>query len=145
MRKLAWISLVAALSLNSLHAPAGAIEVQPAAVLGPVLVNGNPVPKAKTEVNIEKEVIEFREGGTGDTRLIPGRVKYRVCIESPGLVPAIEAACAPDAQNPYLEVGIEDGRAFSRCLVESSKTFNRRADHGSKRITGYCLRCEGPS
>jgi len=96
MRRLAWTCATAVLSLNSLHAPAGAVEAQPAAAQSPVLVNGNPLPKAKSEVNIEKEVIEFREGG-GDTRLIPGPAEYRVCIESPGLVPAIEAAYAPES------------------------------------------------
>jgi hypothetical protein len=115
------------------------------AAVGPVLVNGNPVPGARSEVNIQKQVLEFREGGSNTIHLIPGTVAYRVCIESPDLIAAIEAACAPDAANPFLDVAVEDGRAFDHCLVETSKTFHRQLLRSSKRVTEYCLRCEAPA
>jgi hypothetical protein len=127
------IWLAAPLALTWLIVPAKAHVAAQAAAWGTVLVNGNVVPKAKSAVEIQKEVREFREGGGGGTRLLPGEVEYRVCIESPALIPVIEAACAPEAPNPYLDVTVEDGRSFTRCLVESSSTSNQHTARGWKR------------
>jgi len=142
------------------------------AIAGPVLVEGQPVEGACSEVSIEKQVTEFREGSSDVVRLIPGPATYRVCVESRNLVPAIEAACAPDSADPFVDIVVEDGRSFVRCLVESSKTGNQpkcgdcgcctvnestraecrsRTPNESTRAecacrkggTRYCFRCEG--
>src|SRR3990167_572295 len=65
------------------------------AMAGPVLIDGQPVQDTSSEVSIEKEVIEFREGGSNVVQLLPGLATYRVCVQSRQLIPAVEAACAP--------------------------------------------------
>jgi hypothetical protein len=110
---------------------------------GQVLVGGAPVAGAESEVVIDKEVLETRDSDTDLVRLAPGRTSYRVFITASALVPAIEAACLPGALNPYVELMVEDGRSFSRCLVESSHTANHYSRLGRRRETRYGLRCEG--
>jgi hypothetical protein len=111
-----------------------------------VLIDGQQIPKASSDVSIEKEVIELRDGGSDIVQVIPGPVTYRVCIEASELISAIGAACAPNADDPFLDIVVEDGRSFARCLVESSRT-GKHETHGSgkamKRRSRYCLRCEG--
>jgi hypothetical protein len=141
MRVILWIVLATIVLVEPLRKP---LVAEPAAAAGQVLVNGTPVPRGNSRVDIEQTVIEFREGGGDEVRLLPGPIAYRLCIVSPHLIPAVEAAYAPGTQNPFLEVVVEDGRAFGRCLVESSRTFPRHPPRGSTSTTDYCLRCEGP-
>jgi len=138
------------------------------ALAGPVLIDGQPVPDASSEVSIEKEVLEFREGGSNVVQLIPGLATYRVCVQSRQLIPAVEAACAPGSTDPFVDVTVEDGRTFLQCLIESSNTMapvalldggrkpdkppwfsplkpvcHECCDPTSKPGTRYCFRCEG--
>jgi hypothetical protein len=93
------------------------------AMAGTVAIDGQAVKDASSEVRIEKEVLEFREGGSNVVQLIPGLATYRVCVQSRLLIPAVEAACAPGSSDPFVDVTVEDGREFVRCLVESSNTI----------------------
>lgn len=112
----------------------------------PVLIEGQRVEGAFSEVSIEKQVLEFRDGTTNTVQLIPGPATYRVCVESRNLIRAVEAACAPGSDDPYLDIVVEDGRSFVKCLVESSNTVNQpaRCDCPARKPgTRYCFRCEG--
>jgi hypothetical protein len=140
------------------------------AMAGPVAIDGQAVPDASSEVSIEKQVTEYRDGTSNSVQLVPGPATYRVCLQSCQLIPAVEAACAPGSDDPFVDVTVEDGRMFVRCLIESSNTKAPSVGKacGSSRIgapsriiepprplcpeccegtarpgTRYCFRCEG--
>jgi hypothetical protein len=109
---------------------------------GPLRIGGAPVMQAESEVVISKEVVEVPGEESETVRLLPGRSVYRLFIDSPRLIPVVEAASLSGAPNPYLEVMVEDGRSFSRCLLESSHTCNGYSQKARERRTRYGLRCE---
>jgi hypothetical protein len=98
------------------------VGLPPVAMAGPVLIDQHAVPDASSEVSIEKQVIEYRDGTSNGVQLVPGPATYRVCLQSCQLIPAVEAACAPGSDDTFVDVTVEDGRTFVRCLVESSNT-----------------------
>jgi hypothetical protein len=109
---------------------------------GPLRIGGAPLMEAESEVVIAKEVVEVPGEESETVRLLPGHTVYRLFIDSPRLIPAVEAAALSGAPNPYVDVMVEDGRSFSRCLLESSYTWNGYSRQARERRTRYGLRCE---
>ncbi len=123
--------LVAVAFAGAVAAAAGAAEVT---------LDGVVVPQASSTMSIEVGITEFREGGEQCPRLLPGCPTLSVCIAAPAPVASLDAQLAGAAAARFA-VGVEDGRAFARCVPTSLETKGGR----QRKQYEYCLRCEGLS
>ena len=105
-----------------------------------VTLDGAVIPQASSTMSIDVAITEFRDGSEQCPRLLPGCPALGVCIASPAPVAALDAQLAGAALARFT-VGVEDGRAFSRCVPASLETKGGRL----RKQYEYCLRCEGLS
>lgn len=114
----------------------------PAARAGDVTLDGVAVPKAVSSMHVDVDVTEYREGTDPDQcpRLLTGCTHPRVCVETPDRVPVLDAQLG-GAAPAHFSVGVEDGRSFQQCVLES---LDSQGEKGKRRYD-YCLRCEGVS
>jgi hypothetical protein len=111
----------------------------PAARAADVTIDGVPVPKAVSHMSIDVDITEFREGGdAGCPHLVAGCTLPRVCVDTFAPVPVLDAQLA-GAAAAHFAVGVEDGRQFQQCVLESLDSQKEKA----RRRYEYCLRCEG--
>jgi hypothetical protein len=103
-----------------------------------VAVNGTVVPKASSTIDSTQDVLELREGGNPNIRLLPGLKRFGVCVISPGPIAALDAELPLDDTPSRFTVRLEDSREFGQCLLAS---FKAEGSGGKRRLT-YCLRCE---
>jgi hypothetical protein len=103
-----------------------------------VTLDGVALPRATSTMSIPVDVTEFREGGGGCPRLLPGCAKPTVCVTVATPVPALDGQVAGNPPARF-SVGVEDGRTFVQCLLASLNTDGG----GARRHYVYCLRCEG--
>lgn len=105
-----------------------------------VTIDGVVVPRASSTLRIDVGITEFREGGEQCPRLLPGCPKLAVCVTAPAPIASLDAQLAGAAATRS-NVGVEDGRLFSRCVPESLETSGGRI----RKQYEYCLRCEALS
>ena len=105
-----------------------------------VTLDGVVVPQASSTMSIDVAITEYREGTEQCPRLLSGCPTLGVCIASPAPVASLDAQLAGAAPARFT-VGVEDGRAFSRCVPASLETKGGRL----RKQYEYCLRCEGLS
>lgn len=104
-----------------------------------VVIDGSPLPRATSTLDLAIDIGEFRDGASPDQiRLLPTAKRYGVCIVARDPVPVLDAVFPSSAPAGRFQVTVEDGRAFSKCLVRSLKS---EGEGRNRRLT-YCLRCE---
>jgi hypothetical protein len=103
-----------------------------------VALNGTVISKASSTIDSTQDVLELREGGNPNVRLLPGLKRFGVCVISPGPIAALDAELPLDDTPSRFTVRVEDSREFGQCLLASLKA---EGSGGKRRLT-YCLRCE---
>jgi hypothetical protein len=104
-----------------------------------VTLDGVPVPKGVSSMTIEVVVTEFREGGEPNqcARLIAGCAHPQVSLHTPKRVAVLDAQLT-GAASVLFTVGVEDGRLFHNCVLNSLEARGKRRYH-------YGMVCEGVS
>jgi len=103
-----------------------------------VTIDDTTIAHATSTMSNSIEITEYREGtDNGCPRLLAGCKRYAVCILSPAPIAVLDAEFPQSATATRFSVGVEDGREFSRCLLN---TLNTADD--AKRAYTYCFKCE---
>jgi hypothetical protein len=106
-----------------------------------VTVNNTAVPQAISTINNLIDITEFRSGGDASACpiLLSGCKHYGVCILSPAPVGVLDAVFPQSVTPPQFTVGVEDGRQFLQCLLN---TLNVGPGTNGNRTYTYCFECE---
>lgn len=106
-----------------------------------VTVNNVAVPQATSTINNLIDITQFRSGADASScpTLLSGCKHYGVCVLSPAPVGVLDAVFPQSATPPQFTVGVEDGRQFLQCLLN---TLNAASGPNGTRTYAYCFECE---
>lgn len=130
-----WRMVLATLTLSLL------LRAPHAASAADVTVNGNVVLQGASTINNSIDILQFRNGNDSSVcaSLLSGCKHYGVCILAPAPVGVLDAVFPLSVTPPQFTVGVEDGREFRMCLLNTLKAGP--GTNGNRTYT-YCFECD---
>ena len=104
----------------------------------PITLNGMVIAGTEARPDITVNIVEYREAGDNQPRLLPGLKRYGITVVSRDPIALLESQLPVAAVPARFTIGIQNGRTFRNCLVAG---LTSEGTAGTYRLL-YALRCE---
>lgn len=103
-----------------------------------ITLNGVVIAGAEARPDITVNIVEYREAGDNQPRLLPGLKRYGITVVSRDPIALLESQLPVAAVPARFTIGFQNGRSFHNCLVAGLAS---EGTAGAYRLL-YAFRCE---